>query len=128
MQHFVPETWERYYYDPSLNPFDLPFVLGLFVLSVFFILLLGVALLDDLFHQTSFEVAFFYLLGLAFLLHISLYLLYLFMGVPRLCGLYRIYFVVYSSAPEIARLSIRLWFLWRKNEIERHLLALWRIE
>ena len=65
MQHFVPETWERYYYDPSLNPFDLPFVLGLFVLSVFFILLLGVALLDDLFHQTSFEVAFFYLLGLA---------------------------------------------------------------
>ena len=33
--------------------------------SVFFILLLGVALLDDLFHQTSFEVAFFYLLGLA---------------------------------------------------------------
>lgn len=65
MQHFVPETWERYYYDPSLNPFDLPFVLGLFVLSVFLILLLGVALLDDLFHQTAMEVAFFYLLGLA---------------------------------------------------------------
>ena len=65
MQHFVPETWERYYYDPSLNPFDLPLVLGLFVLSVFLILLLGVALLDDLFHQTTMEVAFFYLLGLA---------------------------------------------------------------
>lgn len=65
MQHFVPETWERYYYDPSLNPFDLPFVLGLFVLSVFLILLLGVALMDDLFHQTTMEVAFFYLLGLA---------------------------------------------------------------
>lgn len=65
MQHFVPETWERYYYDPSLNPFDLPFVLGLFVLIVFLILLLGVALLDDLFHQTTMEVAFFYLLGLA---------------------------------------------------------------
>lgn len=65
MQHFVSETWERYYYDPSLNPFDLPFVLGLFVLSVFLILLLGVALLDDLFHQTTMEVAFFYLLGLA---------------------------------------------------------------
>lgn len=65
MQHFVPETWERYYYDPSLNPFDLPFVLGLFVLCVFLIVLLGVALLDDLFHQTTMEVAFFYLLGLA---------------------------------------------------------------
>lgn len=65
MQHFVPETWERYYYDPSQNPFDLPFVLGLFVLCVFLIVLLGVALLDDLFHQTTMEVAFFYLLGLA---------------------------------------------------------------
>lgn len=65
MQHFVPETWERYYYDPSLNPFDLPFVLGLFILCLWLILLLGVALLDDLFHQTSFEVASFYLVGLA---------------------------------------------------------------
>lgn len=84
MQHFVPETWERYYYDPSLNPFDLPFVLGLFVLSVFLILLLGVALLDDLFHQTTMEVAFFYLLGLAscciflyiFFTHLWVYLAY----------------------------------------------------
>lgn len=65
MQYFVPQTWERYYYDPSLNPFDLPLILGLFVLSVWCIFLMGVALLDDLFHQTTFEVAFFYLIGLA---------------------------------------------------------------
>ena len=65
MQRFVPGTWERYYYDPSLNPFDLPFILGLFILCIWLILLLGVALLDDLFHQTSFEVASFYLTGLA---------------------------------------------------------------
>ena len=85
VQHFVPETWERYYYDPSLNPFDLPFVLGLFVLCVFFILLVGVALLDDLFHQTTMEVAFFYLLGLAscciflyiFFTYLWIYLAYL---------------------------------------------------
>lgn len=85
MQHFVPETWERYYYDPSLNPFDLPFVLGLFVLCVFLIVLLGVALLDDLFHQTTMEVAFFYLLGLAscciflyiFFTYLWIYLAYL---------------------------------------------------
>ena len=123
----MPETWERYYYDPSLNPFDLPFVLGLFVLSVFFILLLGVALLDDLFHQTSFEVAFFYLLGLAsyciflyiFFTYLWVYLAYVALSdIP--CG-------VFVSSGN-ARLSIRLWFLWRKNEIERHLPALWRIE
>lgn len=85
IQHFVPETWERYYYDPSLNPFDLPFVLGLFVLCVFLIVLLGVALLDDLFHQTTMEVAFFYLLGLAscciflyiFFTYLWIYLAYL---------------------------------------------------
>lgn len=85
VQHFVPETWERYYYDPSLNPFDLPFVLGLFVLCVFLIVLLGVALLDDLFHQTTMEVAFFYLLGLAscciflyiFFTYLWIYLAYL---------------------------------------------------
>lgn len=64
IQHFVPETWEHYYYDPTLNPFDVPFILGLFIVSVGLILLLGVAMLDDLFHQTSIEMAFFYLVGL----------------------------------------------------------------
>lgn len=64
IQHFVPETWEHYYYDPTLNPFAVPFILGLFIISVALILLLGVAMLDDLFHQTSIEVAFFYLVGL----------------------------------------------------------------
>ena len=65
IQHFVPETWMHYYYDPTLNPFDVPFILGLFIVCVGLILLVGVAMLDDLFHQTKLEVAFFYLVGLA---------------------------------------------------------------
>lgn len=65
IQHFVPETWMHYYYDPTLNPFDVPFILGLFIVCVGLILLVGVAMLDDLFHQTKQEVAFFYLVGLA---------------------------------------------------------------
>ena len=65
MQRFVPETWERYYYAPTLNPFDVPFILGFFIVCVALALLVGVAMLDDLFHQTTLEVAFFYLLGLA---------------------------------------------------------------
>lgn len=65
IQHFVPETWEKYYYAPTLNPFEPPVILGLFILCIWFILLLGIALLDDLFHQTTLEVAFFYLIGLA---------------------------------------------------------------
>ena len=64
IQHFVPETWERYYYEPTLNPFDVPFILGFFIVCVWLIVLVGVAVLDDLFHQTKAEVAFFYLVGL----------------------------------------------------------------
>lgn len=65
IQHFVPHTWERYYYDPSLNPFQLPFVLGLFILCLWLIILMGMAMLDDLFHQTTPGLAIFYLMGMA---------------------------------------------------------------
>ena len=65
IQHFVPETWEHYYYDPTLNPFEVPFILGLFIVCVGMILLFGVAMLDEHFHQVKLETAFFYLLGLA---------------------------------------------------------------
>ena len=65
VQHFVPETWQQYYYNPTLDSFQVPFILGLFIISVGLILLVGVAMLDDVFHQTTFEVAFFYLIGVA---------------------------------------------------------------
>ncbi len=64
MQRFVPETWVHYYFNPSLNPFGLPLLVGLFVASVWGILLLALALVDDLFHQADFSTSFFYLLGL----------------------------------------------------------------
>ena len=34
IQHYVPETWVLYYYHPTLNPFDLPLILSLFLCSV----------------------------------------------------------------------------------------------
>lgn len=64
IQHFVPGTWERFYYNPSLNPLSLPLILSLFMFNVWGIILVGLATLDDLFHQTRIEAAFFYLLGL----------------------------------------------------------------
>lgn len=64
IQHFVPDIWERFYYNPSLNPLDLPFILSLFMFNVWGIVLVGLATLDDLFHQVRVEAAFFYLLGL----------------------------------------------------------------
>lgn len=85
MLYFVPQTWEQYYYDPSLNPFELPFILGLFLLTVGLIAVAGIAVLDDLFHQTTLEIAFFYLVGLTscciflyiFFTYIWVYLAYL---------------------------------------------------
>lgn len=65
IQHYMPHTWEFYYYHPTLNPFELPFVLGGFITCIWLILLVGIAMLDDLFHQTTAVLGLFYLLGLS---------------------------------------------------------------
>ena len=65
IQHFVPETWERYYYAPTLNPFDVPFILSLFLVSVILILIICAALIDDISHQKQLDSCLFYLFGLA---------------------------------------------------------------
>lgn len=65
MQSFFPDTWEHYYFNPSLNPFRLPLLLGMFVASVWFVIIISLAVLDDLFHQVSVTNALFYLLGLS---------------------------------------------------------------
>lgn len=64
MQRFVPDTWVHYYFNPSLNPLGHPFVLTLFLVSVWAIMLTALAVVDDLFHQVDFATGFFYLLGL----------------------------------------------------------------
>ncbi len=47
MQHFVPSTWQYFYFHPTLNPFGLPLILGLFLTSVWLmVILLGASLLD----------------------------------------------------------------------------------
>lgn len=47
IQRLVPETWVHYYYHPSLNPFDLPFILGLFIASIWLLLVLIIATIDE---------------------------------------------------------------------------------
>ncbi len=65
MQKFVPGTWEEFYFHPTLNPFGLPFVLGLFVASVWLIVILAVASVEDVFRQLPFQEAVLYLLALS---------------------------------------------------------------
>lgn len=64
MQTFVPETWEHYYYNPSLNPLRLPFIVGLFVASVWAIVVVSLAVLGEVFRRVSLSTAVFYLMGL----------------------------------------------------------------
>lgn len=65
IQLFGPESWRHFYYHPSLNPFSLPWFLSLFMASVWAILIVGVAVLDDVFHHLSPPEALLYLCGLA---------------------------------------------------------------
>lgn len=51
VHHFAPETWDAYYFHPTLNPFALPRVMSFFVLSVWSLVIIFVAVIDDLLRQ-----------------------------------------------------------------------------
>ena len=87
---FVPETWQHFYFNPTLSPFKVPFVLSVFLMSLWLFVIVLLAVLDDLFRQLSPEAAVFYLLGLAsccifcyffFILTTHIYIGYLFIAV-----------------------------------------------
>ena len=65
IQKFTPEIWQRFYFHPSLNPFALPLVLGVFISSVWAILLLSIATFDDVKNQLPLPQAILYLCGTA---------------------------------------------------------------
>lgn len=53
MQRFVPVTWVEFYFHPTLNPFnpDIPVILALFIASVWGILIVAVAVADEIRRQ-----------------------------------------------------------------------------
>ena len=88
MQVFVPDTWEHFYFNPTLSPFKVPFILSTFLLSLWLFLIVALAVLDALFRQLSPAAAIFYLLGLMsccifcyffFILMTHIYIGYLFL-------------------------------------------------
>ena len=89
IQVFAPETWRHFYFNPTLSPFKVPFVLSAFLLGIWLFIVVLLAVLDDLFRQLSPAAAVFYLLGLAsccifcyffFILATSIYVGYLFLA------------------------------------------------
>lgn len=53
--HFTPSTWVEYYFHPTLNPLSsgLPFVLAAFLSTVWLLLILLIALVEDLTRKTE---------------------------------------------------------------------------
>lgn len=89
IQVFAPETWRHFYFNPTLSPFKVPFVLSAFLMGIWLFVVVLLAVLDDLFRQLSPAAAVFYLLGLAsccifcyffFILATSIYVGYLFLA------------------------------------------------
>lgn len=64
IQLFGAETWRHFYYHPSLNPFALPFWLGLFVSSVWAIIIVAIATVDDVSRHLPMGASILYLGGL----------------------------------------------------------------
>ena len=64
IQLFGPESWRHFYYHPSLNPFALPLHLGLFVSSVWAILIVAIATVDDVSKHLPLADSILYLGGL----------------------------------------------------------------
>jgi hypothetical protein len=65
IQLFAPEMWRHFYYHPSLNPYALPWHLGLFVVFVWAILIVAIATVDDIRHHLPLGETILYLGGLA---------------------------------------------------------------
>lgn len=64
MQVFTPDTWEHFYFNPTLSPFKVPLILSVFLLSIWLFLIVALAVLEDSFRQLTPAAAIFYLLGL----------------------------------------------------------------
>ena len=64
IQTFDPEMWRHFYFHPTLNPFNVPLLLSVFLVSVWAMLIVGLAAVDDIFHQLTIGEALLYLGGL----------------------------------------------------------------
>lgn len=64
MQLFAPDTWQHFYFNPTLSPLHVPPVLAAFLIGMWLFIVVLLAALDDLFRQLSFTAAIAYLLGL----------------------------------------------------------------
>ena len=64
IQLAAPDSWRHYYYHPTLNPFAAPLHLSVFIVSVWGLLLISLAAVDDIRRHLSLGETILYGLGL----------------------------------------------------------------
>ena len=65
IQTFEPETWRHFYFHPTLNPFAVPRILGVFLAAVWAVVIVGLACVDEVYHRFPRGEGILYLGGLA---------------------------------------------------------------
>ncbi len=63
IQKFYPDMWQDFYYHPTLDPLICPPLLGCFLVSVWLLIVLAIAVVDDVFSLLRPSEAFTYLCG-----------------------------------------------------------------
>ncbi len=63
IQMFCPGEWQQFYFFPTLNPFSTPMFLSLFLISVWAILIVAIAVFDVVFKMLPFGNALLYVAG-----------------------------------------------------------------
>lgn len=90
LQMFGTDTWRHFYYHPSLNPFTMPPILAIFITSVWAMMIVGIAAVEDTRHHLNANDTILYicgLIGFCAILYIifSISTLY-YIGYPLLCA------------------------------------------
>jgi hypothetical protein len=65
IQLFSPELWRHFYFHPTLNPLMAPGLIAFFLVSVWAIIIVGLAAVDEVRKSLPFDEAVVYLFGLA---------------------------------------------------------------
>lgn len=64
LQMFAPETWQHYFFHPTLNPLQMPFILGIFISSVWAMLITTITAIDETFKRLPVADSILYLAAL----------------------------------------------------------------
>ena len=64
IQMFAPDSWREFYFHPSLNPFSQSLLIALFLMSVWAMLIVAIAAIDETLRHLAMGDAVLYLVGL----------------------------------------------------------------